>query len=420
MMPLTRFGTFLTIGAFWIWCGLLSYPLLSLKVDLVEAWTEYYSIATENSVIVVSQIAGLALFVLAVFAQGFRVQQAIGRLSYTALGILAIFFLSLACQLRELDMPALMGIAYTLLLVITSASLCVLWTLPNRDLEICLTGAAVLLCSFGVVAIATLGWPDGRSVGNIHPNGFATPLLAAFILSQFRRGWIGVAVRVLSFAMVTLVSSRFAMAGCIAAFLLHQATLNPFSPGKIAAAILLPCAVVLFWPVISGVLALDDPDRGLTSGISGRDDLWQHSLEAIAEHPFGIGFKRTMLGEEGGHNGYLKTVLEFGIFGGGLLITFLMSIIASAGIEAVITLGRDRRDHQFACARFGGLVALALGAFFQPQLLSLGDAFSLSLLFLMFRPRLAPAPCSLRSRAVDDTASSGNGPAESILTHPAE
>ncbi|MGJ4996968.1 O-antigen ligase family protein [Bradyrhizobium sp. HKCCYLS3077] len=419
MMPLTRFSTWMTIGAFWIWCALLSYPLLSLKVDLVEAWTEYYSIATENSVIVISQIAGLALFVLAVFvSQGFRVQQAVGRLSTTALGILAIFFLSLVCQLRELDMPALMGIVYTLLLVITSVSLCVVWALPGRDLEICLTGAAVVLCSFGVVAIAALGWPDGRSVGNIHPNGFAAPLLASFILSQFRRGWIGVVVRVLSFAMVTLVSSRFAMAGCAAAFLLHQATLDPFSPGKIAAAILLPCVVVLFWPVISGVLALDDPDRGLTSGISGRDDLWQHSLEAIAEHPFGIGFKRTMIGEEGGHNGYLKTVLEFGIVGGGVLITFLLSIIVATGIEAVMTLGRDRRDHQFACARFGGLAALGLGAFFQPQLLSLGDAFSLSLLFLMFRPRLAAA--SLLARTPNDINPRRSQPYQPIAARPAE
>jgi hypothetical protein len=107
----------------------------------------------------------------------------------------------------------------------------------------------------------------------------------------------------------------------------------------------------------------------------------------LPKHPFGIGFKRT-IGDESGHNGYLKILLEFGIIGGCLIIFCVGCILVMAGIDAVGRSGKDRQQHRFACARFGGLVALAFGALFQPQLFNLGDAFGISLLFLLFRPKI--------------------------------
>jgi len=388
MMSHGRLGIHAVCAALWAWCVLLSFPLITLNVDLVEATNEYYSLGAESSLVVLSQIGGLALFLItaaAVFQ--LRAIQTLAHLSFAAIGILAIFVLSIAIQWHDDELKTMIGVVYTLLLLVTSLLLSSLWSMSAGDLERFLTGAAIIFCSFGVAAIAILGWPEGRSVGNIHPNGFATPLLAAFILSQFRPGWISVVIRLLSIGMIALVSSRFALIGCIAAVVAHEATLRPLSLGKTLAAIVAVSAGAAFWGDIAGVLAIDDPDRGLSSGFSGRDYYWQQSLGAIADHPFGIGFKRTVIGEEGGHNGYLKTLLEFGVPGGGLIICFFACIIAAAGLEAIATLGKDRQQHQFACARFGGLVALAFGAFFQPQLLSLGDAFAMSFLFLLFRPR---------------------------------
>jgi hypothetical protein len=305
-----------------------------------------------------------------------------GRLGFAQIAILMIFFLSLALQLHDEESRTMMGILYTCIFLATALALSVLWTLAPDDLETCMTGAAVILCFFGIAAIAVLGMPQGRSIGNIQPNLFATPLLAGFIFSQFRPGLIGVAVRILCFAMVALVSSRFALLGCIAAFVLHELTLRPSSLGK--------------FPLLIAALVAGD----LSSGFSGRDAYWEGSLAAITEHPFGIGFKRT-IGDESGHNGYLKTFLEFGIIGGGLIIFCVGCILVMAGIEAAGRSGKDRRQHRFACARFGGLVALAFGALFQPQLFNLGDAFGISFLFLLFRPKIRPetSTASVRSAA---------------------
>jgi hypothetical protein len=73
-----------------------------------------------------------------------------------------------------------------------------------------------------------------------------------------------------------------------------------------------------------------------------------------------------------------------------------------AGVEAIRSSGKDRQLHRFACARFGGLVALAFAVFFQPQLLNFGDAMGITILFLLFRPRMElvsderrPAPDNL-------------------------
>jgi hypothetical protein len=92
------------------------------------------------------------------------------------------------------------------------------------------------------------------------------------------------------------------------------------------------------------------------------------------------------MGDESGHNGYLKTLLEFGVTGGGLIIFFLAWNLVTAAIEACWPSGTDRQQHRFACARFGGLAAVSFGAFFQPQLVSLGDTFAVSFLLLLFRP----------------------------------
>ncbi|MBV8701759.1 MAG: hypothetical protein JO052_28510, partial [Bradyrhizobium sp.] len=185
-----------------------------------------------------------------------------------------------------------------------------------------------------------------------------------------------------------LVSARFAIIGCMLALTLFHLTFNPLSPAKISVSLVAVIAAAILWPQIISLLALDDSLRDIASGFSGRDQYWSSALAAIAGHPLGIGFKRS-IGDEAGHNGYLKTLLEFGIAGGGLIIAFIASTIVSAGLDAIGFSQRTLRQRRFDSARFGGLVALAFGAFFQPQLFSLGDAFAMSLLFLLFRPALA-------------------------------
>lgn len=370
--------------SFWAWCALLSYPMISSNADLAEISHTY----TTDRTAVICQAAGLLLFLTTMCLAYFsRISSTIRSLNPAQIAIFLIIYLSFALQLHDDATATFTGIFYTCLLLVTALTLSLLWTPASDDLGRCMSVASVILCLFGITALAILGLPQDRNVGNIQPNLFAAPLLAGFIFSQFRAGAIGIVVRALCFGMVALVSSRFALIGCILALVIHELTFNPLSPGKFPALIIALVAGILFWPQIVSILALDDSSRDLSSGFTGRDEYWHLALEAITDHPFGIGFKRA-IGDESGHNGYLKTLLEFGVVGGGLIIFLIGCVIVIVGVEAVRPSGKDRQQHRFACARFGGLVALAFGAFFQPQLLSLGDAFGMSFLFLLFKPKM--------------------------------
>lgn len=372
--------------SFWAWCGLLCFPMIGVSQDLAEMPDTF----TSGGTVLIGQIAGLGLFLLTMtVTHHSRLLSSIGRLSLAQAAIVLIIYLSLALQLHDDEMATFTGIFYTCLLLLTTLTLSNLWTLPPDDLEKCMSVASVVFCLFGISAIAILGLPEGRNVGSIQPNLFAAPLLAGFILSQFRAGITGIAVRIICVSMVALVSSRFALIGCACALVLHELTFNPLSPWKIPALIIALVSGILFWPQIASLLALDDSARDLSSGFSGRDELWAHAIATITDHPFGVGFKRAV-GHQAGHSGYLKTLVEFGIVGGGLIIFLIGCVIVTAGFETLRWSGKDRQQHRFACARLGGMVALAFGALFQPQLLSLGDAFGISLLFLLFKPEMKP------------------------------
>jgi len=358
-------------ASFWAWCALLSYPMISGSYPVYA----------------ISQAVGLALFLATVSLACFsRLSSALVSMNLAQIGILVIICLSLLLQLHGDELGTLSGIFYTSLLPVTAVALAVLWTLEPADFGRCMTVAAVVLCLFGITAIAILGWPEQRDLGGfLQPNIFAAPLLASLVFSQFRPGLVGLIVRILCLAMVALVSSRFALIGCITAMALYELTFNPLSPAKIPALVIALIAGIALWPQIAGILALDDSTRGLSSGFSGRDERWQLALDAIADNPFGIGFKRT-IGDEAGHNGYLKLIVEFGIPGGGLLILFIAYSFLVAGIDACRRAGKDWQQHRFDCARFGGLGALLFGAFFQPQVFSLGDNFAMCFLLLLFKP----------------------------------
>jgi hypothetical protein len=360
--------------AFCAWCALLSYPMIGNSFAICQA-------------------IGLTLFLATMSLTYFdRFGSTALNMSRAQLAIFLIICLSIFLQLHDDEPGTLSGILYTTLLPVTAVALSVLWTLEPADFERCMTVASVILCLFGISAIAILGWPENRDVGGIiQPNLFSAPLLAAFIFSQFRPGLIGIGVRILCFGMVALVSSRYALIGCITAIVLYEMTFNPLRPAKIPVLVIALVAAIVFWPHIISIMALDDSDRGLSSGFSGRDARWQLARDMIIDHPFGVGFKRALV-EESGHNGYLKLIVEFGIPGGGLLILLLAYNLVIAGIDAIRPAGKTRQQHRFDCARFGGLGALLFGAFFQPQVFNVGDTFAVSMLLLLFRPRTRSIP----------------------------
>lgn len=368
--------------AFWAWCGLLCFPMIGVTEDYADAPTAFGS----GGGVLLGQIAGLVLFVATIaLTRPLQLASSFGRLDLAQAAIIVVIYLSLILQLQGDERATFIGIYYTVLLVLTALALSVMWTLAPKDLENAFGNASVIFCVFGISALAILGLPENRNVGGIQPNLFAAPLLMAFILSQFRPGLVSILVRIACFAMVALVSSRFAMIGCVTAFAAHELTFRSLTPWKLAALGLVLLAIIPLSPHIAAILALDDPSRNLSSGFTGRDEYWYGALSTITNHPLGIGFKRA-LAFEAGHNGYLKTLVEFGVIGGGLIMFLFGWTVGRAGVEAMRSGGRTAGQRRFASAHFAGLLALGFGAFFQPQLLSLGDAFGMSVLLLLFRP----------------------------------
>lgn len=371
--------------SFLVWCGLLSFPLMVLERGEVTNQVFFF------------QVLGLLQFsTIAVLICWSRISHLMRSYNRFQLGMLAIFYLSLGLQLHGDSTLVASGIAYTVALTLSIVLLSLVWTMGPAETESCFGAAALVFVAFAFVAIGAFGWPVDRHVGGIHPNFFGAVMLSAFIFSQFHPSAAMVVVRVICFVLAAAVSTRFAIIGCLIAAVVFEATLKPFSAKLAILAGLAGALVVMFPEQVINILALNDPDRDLSSGFTGREDNWQEAFEAIANNPFGVGFKRPLL-EEAGHNGYLKAILEFGIVGGALIIFAVISIIAGAVLEAVLRSDIDQRRRRFASARAGGLVALAFATFFQPQMFNVGDVHGISFILLLYSPlstlgsRLAPA-----------------------------
>jgi O-antigen ligase len=372
-MSMERYRDTILIVSFLTWCVLLTFPILAVVKDEVGVGV---------GPVPIYQMLGAAQF-LAIAALVCRYGDLGGRYDIFQTSIIIITYLSLGLQLH--DDPALIaiGIAYTIALLGTILALSLISTMPTDAVAKCLGRAAVVLVAFGISAVMSFGWPQGRHLGPIHPNSFGSAMLVAFIFSQFSGGTLFLLVRIACFVLAASVSSRFAIIGCVLALVVFELASNPFNLKLVLLAVLAAACFVLFNDQIAAIFALDDPDRNLGSGFTGRDERWSSSLEAMADNPFGMGFKRPPL-EAWGHNGYLKIFVEFGIVGGGLVIAAVVSIVVRALFEAIAGFREDASLRRAASARAAGLVALTFATFFQPQLFNLGDMHGLSFMLLLF------------------------------------
>ncbi len=361
----------------WIWCALLSFPLIT--VDAFEA--------TTNKVLIY-QGTGLLLFVLVTMAVvPIRAAGVLAQYTFFQATIVFVILLSLALQFHGPEAAIIEGIAYTLALLVVIVCLSAVWAMRPEALATCLGGIPVVLLAFGICAVAVFGWPERRLLGGIHPNAFGSIMLAGFVFSQFCEGFVMLGVRVACLILAAAVSSRFAVIGCLLAFLVFEMSSRP-SRLRLALLALAGATCLLLLPhLLMDVFALDDPSRNLDSGFTGRDDQWIRAFAAITDAPFGLGFKRPPA-EEAGHNGYLRWLVEFGVVGGSLIIASTVSIVVTALTEASLFSAANDRLRRLAAARAAGLVALTFASFFQPQLFNLGDIHGLTVMLMLFSPRI--------------------------------
>jgi O-antigen ligase len=404
-MILDRYRDTILTVSFLTWCVLLSFPMLVMDTT----YTGFPNQVPWYQVIGAAQFAMVAL----IFRPAGNI---IVRYDPLQISILVIIFLSFGLQLHDEPVLIAGGIVYTVALMAAIVALSLIFTMPTPALTRCLGGASAVFFAFGVSALAVFGWPEDRYLGPIHPNLLGSVMLSGFIFSQFREGAFFLLVRITCFALAAIVSTRFALIGSLLALFVFEITIKPFSFKLLALCVLAAVCLIVFNQQIVAILALDDPARGTGSGFTGRDVDWATALNSIADDPFGLGFKRPPF-DAAGHNGYLKILLEFGIIGGGLIITAVLSIVVRSLAEAAAGFREDSELRRIASARAGGLVALIFATFFQPQMFNLGDVHGISFMLLLFRPGRGSAG-SMRLRRQETPF--WNRPARTPLSSPGD
>lgn len=365
--------------SFWTWLGLLSFPMILVYRDTT-------GIDEDARGMLAYQLVGWVQFTIAallLYPRGFL--QVWKRMNYVQLSIITVFYLSTILQFQGDGAATAVGLVYTITFLCTALMVPLIWTLPAEAIHRLTGGSAIVLVVFQVSSIAVLGWPQDRFVGGIHPNLLGAVILSAFILAQFNTGKLMTLLKITSFAFAAAISSRYSLVGCLIAALVFRVTFYKLGLRTISLLIVSACVLVILAQQYSDVLMISDADRGIGSGISGRDSLWTSAFDLIANNPLGAGYKR---GDPflSGHNGFLRLIVEFGVIGGGILIGAVLLLVSQAVVNAYFLSGVPPLLRRFASARAAGLSAFAFAAFFQPQLFNLGDAMGISIILILFGP----------------------------------
>lgn len=260
------------------------------------------------------------------------------------------------------------------------------WAAANLDVAEVLRRFCVFLSplvAYAVVLSIEQGGFLLRQVPlDIHPNwwGEVAFALAVSALSLRSIKWRVVHIAN-AVALMVLVQSRGALlAACLAIaaycfFTVRLTGARVFAASVLAAIVTIAALLETEWHtsavelVSSSVLLLDDPDRGVGSGLTGRLEGWSAALETIAENPFfGTGFDT--LAEV--HNGFLRVAGEGGI----PFFILLLAIISMAIV-------RSYRSRDYVA--FSTLIAYTALTMTYPRMLNMNVASALFYLCLFKR-----------------------------------
>jgi O-antigen ligase len=292
--------------------------------------------------------------------------------------------------------------AYACLLLFCIVICLAFWCLPERHRVTFYKSVLVMNLVYVVLAFALYGAPQNRWIGGIHPNLFSqASIIMSFSALMILKGWKRAAIVLLSLGIAISVDSRYAVVSvsmmCFGLILL-EANLRLKLLSLISGVVAL--ATSIFTGFFAVIFSIDDAERGLSSGISGRSLSWEDFLPQLSERPFlGYGF-RNSAELTTTHNGFLQFMLENGLIISALFFSALLGILVSN----VFSVWRSLPDHTFQ-AHEGRVVLVTIVMIFfaanlQPQLVNFGDQFGpLTLLVLLRVPTTYRSLFRWRSRA---------------------
>lgn len=236
-------------------------------------------------------------------------------------------------------------IQYAITIGVLLLSLC-FWQAPTRYIDDALTMAVIALFISLISAALIQGFHEYRWVGLIHPNHYARYAYVALVLHAMLTRRTNLFVFVLCFAAAYMVSARTVMIGMLLFYLGMVCCLNynaitsrvrQIAGARIAAAFLIAIPLgglfaSFFFDsdrVIDKLirdLAIFDPDRGVSSGFTGRTDSWSTFFNSMDQFVFfGYGFRSSRYGLHAVHSGVLSYFMDFGLILGGILLTAVIA-----------------------------------------------------------------------------------------------
>ncbi len=229
----------------------------------------------------------------------------------------------------------------------------------------------------------------GRLSENLQPNWWGLVGLSVAVAGFGAKRTLPFGLFGVGMGMLTAydASARGSMVGFICAALVLSLTSIPALRGRrlMRVLVLSACAlaaVMVFEPYLpdvaksaaDAVFKVDDPYRGLGTGFTGREALWDAAIDIWKAHPLlGAGWhQQDALLQVGAHNSYLAILADLGICGLALYVSLLAwSLLAGFSVP-------DDRVRRLVVGVVGAYIGLG---FFEARAFSVGQP--LSLLFYM-------------------------------------
>lgn len=301
------------------------------------------------------------------------------------------FIINVFSLLNSLDPLISMGyLATTVLCLVLAYSFHVSLSVEEKVKGLALYGLA------GTAALAVYLYfadftPQGRLGGTLNPNAIgmiALSVIAASFLS--RKKWYAVIVSVPALVVLYLTNSRASMAALIIiAALLSAFKLRMLRGFGSAAFVCFSTALLLsllsyfaesIQELIASVFVLDDPYRGIRTGVSGRMVAWKDAWDIFLANPLiGVGYRmheHYMRLHSSAHNGYLAMLAETGILGFSIVVYFILT--------ALVTYWRSIRN-PFSLWSLSVIVAYLFIAFFERYLFNVGNPLSVIITVLLIQ-----------------------------------
>jgi O-antigen ligase len=242
---------------------------------------------------------------------------------------ITIFLLMMLC-LAPLSINQWNSGKYAIATLVVLILMHLFWMSNYQVLQRVLTITGIVLFGWLFILVVKHGLTGGFAgqIGGINRNVTSTAALAAMIFTLFAPRpiirWAALGAAGFLIVAVTSRGSILAMGVFVAVYYaLHKGT------GKAAIhamlAFVLGGIILMTIPffqdlILNDIFRLNQHDRGVSSGFSGRFDMWKQALQGVWKKPIlGWGFRTTSQGGGGNfggiHSAYIKIVLEGGFVG---------------------------------------------------------------------------------------------------------